>query len=237
MGFAPTHVFADDTAMVASEVLQNLTDARDWLNGTVLPADVVAADLDESHIQRPEAFGFPTDRLRSTTQDIYHRRIGSEGLVIQRHRRNRVDLFEKGLNLDDITPIEGLMATVFVREACQMNIFVNLRATEYHDAAVGAYPENAGRIVIFVFSRSTGIRAQLVSSTRTLLTGVFSVGGPGGSGQANPVHNSRIYTQASVARAAGLHDVFVAYRRQGAAADTRQVLVGERQMKIEVFYD
>lgn len=80
MAITLTTTFASGASRSGSEVNQNMEDVREWLNGQIATADIVAAAGTSRLFLRPEHNGAPLDASLGTTTDVYGTGVGMDQL-------------------------------------------------------------------------------------------------------------------------------------------------------------
>jgi hypothetical protein len=62
--------FTNGTIITQAAIRTELDRVKNWLNGTVLAADIQSATLSKLHIHRPDTAGFPKENIEGQTQQV-----------------------------------------------------------------------------------------------------------------------------------------------------------------------
>lgn len=118
----------------AEDLRARFLELQRFLNGGINP-DVDFADTDfiqSQHIEKPEFYGSPHPRVEAVSSDtVFRQRTGNRLDRYYRHEQSGSVLalkYDSGITRDKIAawqPIEGMAATVFVRESCAAFVMGN----------------------------------------------------------------------------------------------------------------
>lgn len=215
---APTYP-TDDTDVMSwgTHIGANMLLARAWLNGGVLTTDLNASEVVRDHVVRPEILGFPQYGLEGRIQHSYGTLTNHEGAPGSTGpdwatHRNRDTIYPYYVQATEIWRTRFGKTLRFDTDGG--NIYASFHGnikssqepnTGYPDGASGANTHLGGRLVICYTRRETGVKSTEVEHSRYFVY---------------PELLDQFDCRARFIVSAGTYDVFLAYRRGTASADS-----------------
>jgi len=240
MPYTPGTVFADGTTMDAAAVRAELVAIRAWQN-EILATDMVAGQLNRTHIYRPDVAGFPKQNLEAPTQEKYEDFFGiaeeqvDNGMIpvagstrqVRAVWRERRSIFLAALLTSDRWVIPHMARRVVLDETAEVEIIATWNAWCAYN------PDPVSANLSFL---STAGRFRLIYTP----LGAAPVILPGTRRKINPHSNSSIAffsvysTGTQIQLGAGTYDFALEYIRDGADSRVTQVIIASPTIVLNV---
>lgn len=247
--------FVDNTPMTRAAVKLELDRMRDYLNKGIVLGDIADNAINETHIYRPESYGFPVDGTQSVFGEVYERHIGNDepsyvpiaDLFITdfpdipqpfwKTRLDRTSIFMSFLGAREAAIVSGTGCRISVDAVSDLSVTLGFSSTTQYDAKAGGapfYPEVVGFFTLVYRNVFTGVSVDGAGSTRRENARYVSAGAnPGVLPERH--HQSTHETGMFVPDLApGIYDIYLEYRRGGASSTVDQVVVSSRNIVIEL---
>ncbi|MCK5711081.1 MAG: hypothetical protein KAI25_00025 [Hyphomicrobiaceae bacterium] len=251
--------FNDGDPMTRAAVKTELDRMRNFLNKGFVPADIAAEAINETHIYRPETYGFPVDGTQSVFGEMYERHHGNDGpsyvpiadiLIFDaagavgsppgdpfwKTRQDRESIFMSHLDTDEAAVVPGTGCRISIDATGDLDVTMGFSATTQYDAKDAAalyYPEAAGYFVLVYRNVGTGVAVDGLGSRRDEYARYVSNGG-GGPVLPERHHQCTHETGMFIPDLGpGLYDIYLEYRRDGADTTLSQIVVSVRNIVIE----
>ncbi len=234
---------ANGDPMTRALIKTELDRMRNYLNKGIVLADIADDSLNETHIYRPETYGFPIEGTQSIFGEMYGRHhaideqaghaveatsVQNEG-VFWKERRERESIFTAHLSNAETAIVPGTSVPVVVDSPSDVDVSCQFSATNQYDASGGVfYPDIAGFFVLVYRDRTTGVALDGAGSRRDMPARWAA----GGGSLRSP---RRTYeTGFAVSLSPGLYDIYLEYRRNAASPDITQVVASVRNIVVEL---
>lgn len=225
--------------------------ARTWVNDGVLAADVVAETLNETHIYRPDVYGFPKQSADGQLQVQAENRTGqhappfffdsADGSIsgTPARSRERFSIFLNALDLNERFEIAQTFRRVVLDSISDVDVGFSMEITTRTNDTVATvattHPATAGRLEMVYRNVDAGTSTLITDTSRRINVKhiAATVAGPGTSPE--EVGGLCYHARSSLQDLPpGTYDFWVRYVRNGASLDIEQVIIGTSNVVIEI---
>lgn len=239
--------FVTGTKITTALVLTELERVRNWVNATMLVGDIADGDLNETHIYRPETYGFPKQNSEAQTQEIYgdvkaqvDPSTAPDGLtpaiVVSTGSRlpiaklrGRSSIFPQFLLDNDQFIVPHMSRRVVLDATSEVEVAAVWEATTQYDKDFNpTYPDTGGAFRLVHRALGSGVVTLIPGTTRRINVHLVLSGTVGHAG------NTTYSTGGVVTLSAGKYDIYLQYLRNGADDEVEQVIIGARSIVVEV---
>jgi len=231
MAYTVPNVFADGVTTVVADVIENFTDFRSWVNGSIILTDLDNDSIPLEAFYKPDAYGYPVDGLlaqsqenyaRARTDDDWRHMVSDKTANANSRKTKRLDLFTSMVEANGAMRLPGLIKTIVVHSAGWVKATAWWSADSV-DQDAGAGPRQSAGYFQMSYRKRGSTPTAFFSGRRNLLL-------RGGMRS----HNHFMQGAFNVLAAnVGVYDIWVAWHNTGAHADFRQATVGNRGMHVE----
>lgn len=255
MGITPG-TFSSGSAITVNALTTELNRVRNWANTGMVVGDLAAASIDDTHIYRPETFGYPKGGTEGQMQDAYGRQVGVSGPVLyvsQAHlehvrgllytvdatgeldiarSRGRRSVFLNFLSATESATVADMVARVYLDQSAVVEVNAQWSATTQYDptsaAAAELYPSAAAqfRLVYSVVGSGTN---NVMSGSRRRVNAAYATTDPD-----RRVNFDYYSTAGTATLSAGVYDIRVEVVRNSGEKLIEQLIVDAGSIVVEV---
>lgn len=240
------------TGVITTSAFQTELDrARDWVNDDMLAADVDAGSLDETHIYRPDIFGFPKQSSEGQLQVQAENRVGqhappffydsANGSITgaPARSRERFSIFLNSLDQNERFEIAQTYRRVVLDSISDVDVGYSMEITTRTDDTVATaavtHPATAGRLEMVYRNVATGTSTLISDTSRRINSKHITATVAGAGTSPEEVGGLSYHARSSLEDLpAGTYDFWVRYVRNGADLNIEQVIIGTASILVEV---